>query len=259
MIPNKPLSLLNLLKAILLSYFKIFPHIIGLVVLSSIGHLVIPFFAMNNIAFAGVASVGFLLLTWFLYTAIISKAKVVLLGGDMTLSEAFRLAKRRYLWILASNMIFFGIGAILMLVIFALNLIFDLVNLHPVYLTLSMVISVIIFIYLYFAIPEIALEKITTIPAFEKSVRLVKHHWWRTFFVLGCVGAVILGFEALGVLFTGKDRMVLFTGYHFAVQLFFYPLIISATLLLLNDLKLRSEHRANLQHQRPRHHPHGLQ
>jgi hypothetical protein len=50
---------------------------------------------------------------------------------------------------------------------------------------------------------------------------------------------LILGFEALGILFTGKSRMSLFTGYHFVMQIIFYPLIIAATIIVLNDLKLR--------------------
>lgn len=240
-LPNHPLSIVQIIKAALTSYPKIFPQIIWLVALSSIGHLVIPPLLLQNAAFAGVATVGFILLTWFLYTTIIARAKVILLGGKMRITEAFRLAKRRYLWILGSNIIFFAVGAIVALVIFTLDLIFDLVNLHPAYLIFSIMISVIIFVYLYFTIPEIALEKATTLHAFEKSMHLVKHNFWRTFIVLALIGAAILGFEALGILFTGKDRMMLFTYYHFFLQLFFYPLIIATTILLLNDLKLRMD------------------
>jgi hypothetical protein len=258
-LPKHPLSVFGVLKATLMAYFKIFPKIMLLVAISSIGHLIIPPLARQNLAFAAVAAIAFIFLTWFLYTAIISRAKVTLLGGEMRLTEAFRLAKRRYLSILGSNIIFFAIGALLMLIIFALNLIFDLINLHPVFLVLSILLSVIILVYLYFAIPEIALEKITTVHAFEKSVRIVRHHWWRTFIVLALIGAAILGFEALGILFTGKDRMVLFTSYHFALQLFFYPLIIAATIILLNDLKLRMEDKQRFTKHSAGHHRHSLQ
>jgi hypothetical protein len=240
-LPNHPLSVFQLLLATLSSYLKIFPHIIGLVTLSSIGHLIIPPLFLQNPALAGVATVGFILLTWFLFTAIIARAKVVLLGGKMKLREAFRLAKHRYLWMLGSNIVFFAIAAFLILITFALNLMFDLVHLHPVYLALSVILNVVIFVYLYFSIPEIALEKATTLRAFKQSIHLVRHHWWRTFIVLAVIGMAMLGFEALGILFTGKDRMMLFTAYHFVLQLLFYPLIISATILLLHDLKLRME------------------
>lgn len=239
-LPNQPLPLFPLILKTLSSYLKIFPHVFWLVVFSSVGHLVIPFLVKENLAYASVAMVGFIFLTWFLFTAIIAKAKTILLGGDMQFSEALRIAKRRYLWVLSSNVIFFAIGAFVMLVIFTLNRIFDLISLHPFYLVLSIIISVVIFVYLYFAIPEIALENKPAFPAFKASVRLVRHHWWRTFIVLALVGAAILGFEALGILFTGKDRMMLFVGYNFALQIAFYPLIITTTVLLLNDLKLRA-------------------
>lgn len=241
MLPTRPLSLFKLLILTLSSYIKIFPHIIGLVALSSIGHLVIPLIFLQNPAIAGVITIGFILLTWFLFTAIIARAKVVLLGGKMKLGEAFRLARSRFLWMLGSNIVFLAIGAFLMLITFTLNLMFDLVHLHPFYLAISALIHVVLFVYLYFSIPEIALENATTLKAFKKSVQLVRHHWWRTFIALALVGMAILGGEALGILFTGKDRMLLFTGYHFALQLIFYPLIISVTILLLHDLKLRVE------------------
>jgi hypothetical protein len=200
---------------------------------------VIPLLMRENPAYAGVATVGFVLLTWFFYTAILAKAKAILSNEKISTQQAFQLAKERYLWILGSNIIFFTVAIFLVLTIFTLNVIFDLTNLHPMYLILSVMISLVIFVYLYFAIPEIASEKISLFNAFERSIRLVRHHWWHTFIVLGFFAAVILGFEALGILFTGKNRMILFTAYHFLLQLLFYPLIIAATLVLLNDLKLR--------------------
>lgn len=238
-LPTTPLSLFQLIKTILIAYPIIFPNIIGLVALSSIGHFIIPPLATQNLAFAAVAFVGFVLLIWFLYTAIICRANIALLGGHLELRQAFRLAKQRYLSVLGSNIIFFAIGALVMLVEFSLNLMFDLVNLHPAYLVISAIIDVTILIYCYFAIPEIALEHVAIMRAFKQSVRLVRHRWWRSFIVLALIGGAILGCEALGILFTGKSRMFLFTGYHFLLQIIFYPLIISATIVLLNDLKLR--------------------
>lgn len=244
-LPTHPLSPLKLIMTVITSYSTVFPQIMLFVALSSIGHLIIPPLFMLNPAFAGVATIGFILLTWFLYTAILVKSKVALLGGRMTTAAALRSARQHYLAILGSNLIFFAIGIFMWLIVYALQLIFDLVDLHPVYLILSAAINIAIFVYLYFAIPEIALERITIVGAFEKSVRLVKNHWWRTFIVLAFFGAVILGFEALGILFTGKSRLLLFTAYHFAIQFIFYPVIITTTLVLLNDLKLRATHDQN--------------
>ena len=131
---------------------------------------------------------------------------------------------------------FFAIGAFLILIEFALTLLLDLVDHYPFYMVVSVGINLFIFVTLYFAIPLIALENSPVLAAFEYSFRLVRHNWWRTFIVLFIVAMFILGFEALGILFTGKSRLFLFTGYHFIAEIIFYPLIISATLILLNDL-----------------------
>lgn len=239
-LPTKPLSLIPLIIKIIKSYHLVFSCTIWLVAVSSIGHLIIPFLLQQNTAFASVATVAFILFTWFLYTVILVKSNIKLSGGNITTLHAFSIAKHHYLRVLGSNIIFFAVGIVLMLIEFSLNLIFDLINLHPMYLVLSFAINIAIFVYLYFAIPEIALERISILHAFTKSVHLVRNNWWRTFIVLAFVGAVILGFEALGILFTGKNRLFLFTGYHFLLQCIFYPLIITATLVLLNDLKLRA-------------------
>lgn len=239
-LPTQPLSVIQLIILAIKSYGRIFPSIIWLVALSSVWHLIIPHLFLKNPAFAGVGMVGIILLTWFLYIVILAKSNIALNGGKMTNTAAFRLAKHRYLSVLGSNIIFFAVGIFTTLIIFSLNLLFDLVDLHPIYLILSISLKAVIFVYLYFAIPEIALEKISIVSGFIKSMRLVKNNWWRTFIVLAFTAAVILGFEALGILFTGKDRMFLFTSYHFILQCIFYPLIIATTLILLNDLKLRA-------------------
>ena len=238
-LPTTPVSLVRLIKTMLIAYPVLLPRIIGLVALSSLGHLIIPPLFTYNHTFAAVAAVGFVLLTWFLYTAILCRANIALLGGSLALPAAFRLSRQRYLSVLGSNLIFLAIGTLIFLLEFALNLAFDLFKLHPISLLVSVVINISIFIYCYFAIPEIALEHIPIIGAFRRSLRLVRHHWWRTFIVLALIGGAMLGVEALGILFTGKNRMLLFTGYHFLIQLVFYPLIIAATVVLLNDLKLR--------------------
>jgi hypothetical protein len=240
-LPTTPLSLFQTVKAIIVAYPKIFAQTFLLVVVSSLWHWVVPPLYLVNPAYAAVAFVGAVLLTWFLYTAVIARANLALMGGRMDLHSALRVAKKRFLYVLGSNLIFFAIGLLLALTIFELNLIFDLTKLHPMYLLLSVAIVLSLFVYFYFAIPEIALENAYVLAGFERSVRLVRYYWWRTFIVLGLTVAVILGFEALGILITGKSRIMLFTTYHFLLQVFFYPLIVSTTLILLNDLKLRQE------------------
>jgi hypothetical protein len=238
-LPTESVSLVNLVLSTFKAYFTIFPHIWLMVALSSAVHLVVPWFFVLNPTYGFVALIGFVLLTWFFYTAILNTAHIALEGGHMKFKAAFRLSRRRYLYILASNVLFFAIGLLLVVVEFGLNLLLDLVHQHPLFVVIIVLINVYIFIRLYFAIPLIALENVPVITAFIQSFKMERHSLWRTFIVLFILGMLVLGFEALGILFTGKDRMVLFTVYHFIMQLIFYPLIISATLLLLNDLKLR--------------------
>jgi hypothetical protein len=237
--PATPLSLVSTIIQI----FKVYPTVFActwlLVAFSAAVHLVIPWIFLLNYTFGGVVFIGFILFTWFLYTAIICRANEALLGGSMKFSTAFQLARQRYLAVLGSNIIFFAIGVIILLLEFALNLLFDIINQHPVFVAVSLAINIYIFVMLYFSIPLIALDNVPIMAAFERSVRLVKRHWWRTVIVLFIVALFVLGFEALGILFTGKSRIVLFTGVHFLIQFILYPLIIAATLILLNDLKLR--------------------
>lgn len=238
-LPTKSVSIVNLVLTTFKGYLTIFPHIGLMVALSSAVHLVVPWFFVINPTYGLVALIGFVLLTWFFYTAILNTGQVALEGGHMKFKAAFRLSRRRYLYVLASNVLFFAIGLLLLVVEFGLNLLLDLVYQHPLFVVILVLINVYIFLRLYFAIPLIALENVPVLKAFVQSFKIEKGSLWRTFIVLFIVGIFILGFEALGILFTGKDRMFLFTVYHFLMQLIFYPLIISATLVLLNDLKIR--------------------
>ncbi|HVV68106.1 MAG TPA: hypothetical protein VHE99_03590 [Gammaproteobacteria bacterium] len=237
--PTTPQSLVSLVITTLKAYPTIFAQTWLLVAFSAAVHLVVPWFFVINPAFGGVAFIGFVLFTWFLYIVILTRANIALQGGHMKDEAAFKIARKRYLAVLGSNLIFFGIGAFLFLFEFTLEQLTNLLTQHPFYLIISVIIDLYIFIMLYFAIPIIVLEHKRVYPAFIGSIQLVRHHWWRTFIVLGLLGAAILGVEALGILFTGQARMFLFTGYHFLLQFVFYPLIVAATLILLHDLKLR--------------------
>lgn len=238
-LPTESVSIISLALTTFKAYLTIFPHIWLMVALSSAVHLVVPWFFVINPTYGFVALIGFVLLTWFFYTAILNTAQIALEGGHMKFNAAFRLSRRRYLDVLGSNVMFFAIGLLLLVVEYGLNLLLDLVYQHPLFVVLIVLINVYIFIRLYFAIPLIALENVPVLKAFAQSFKMEKHSLWRTFVILFVVALFILGFEALGILFTGKDRMFLFTVYHFVMQLVFYPLIISATLVLLHDLKLR--------------------
>ncbi len=237
--PTTPLSIVNLVITTFKAYPTLLPQVWLLVLLSALVHFIVPPLFMVNPTWGGVAFIGFILFTWFLYIAIIAIAHVALQGGHLALPSAFRIARHRYLWVLGSNIIFFAIGALFFVVEYGLNLVLNIIDQHPLFVLIVVAINLFIFVLLYFAIPLLALEHTRILKAFEHSARLVKNNWWRTFIVLAVIGLFILGFEALGVLFTGQNRMVLLTVIHFLNQLIFYPLIISATLILLNDLKLR--------------------
>ncbi len=234
-----PSSHINIIKSSFQAYPTVVQQAWPLIVLSATVHLINPWFFVLNPAFGFVVLIAFVLITWYLYTAIVCRANSALQGKVISLAEAFRLARQRYLMVLGSNLIFFAIGVFIMLLEFTIDLVFQLVNGYTLFVIISTIIDVFIFVRLYLAIPLIAVDGVAIFAAFEKSWKMVKRNWWRTFIPLLIVGLLILGFEALGILFTGKGRMFLFTIYDFVCQLIFYPLIVSVTLFLLNDLKLR--------------------
>lgn len=255
---DKPSSLIKLLKQTAQAYPIITPKIFVLVVLSALLQLVIPWLFVWKEPIGFVGLLAFVLLTWFFYTAVLMTARAALMHQPLSYQDAFALARQRFLRVLGSNIIFFAVGAFALLFEFALDLLFDLIHQSPFFVAISLAINVFVFVMLYFAIPLIVIEGGTSIiPAFERSVRLVTHNWWRTFIVLAVVGAIILGFEALGVLVTGQHRMLLFTVYHFVLQVIFYPLIVAATLVLLQDLQLRYQLRSAHQADIKQHHAHG--
>lgn len=235
-----PLSLFKLIGASLRAYPAIFPSIALLVILSASLHLIVPWILLNNIFIGGVVLLAYVLITWFLFTAVLTLADSVLqYDHKLTLKSAFAIARQRFLFVLASNIVFFAIGLFVILFEYALDLFFDLVHQYPLFVVASLIINVVIFVLLYFAIPLIIIDRMRIFAAFERSVKIVRGNWLRTFIVLAFMGAIILGFEALGILFTGQQRMLLFTFFHFFMEIIFYPLIIATTLILLNDLKLR--------------------
>lgn len=237
---TKPLSLFKLIGTSLRAYPAIFPSIFLLVLLTASLHLIIPWILLNNIVIGSVILLAYILITWFLFTAVLALADSVLRDGKaMTFKSAFAVARQRFLIVLASNIVFFAIGLFLILFEYALDLMFDLVHQYPLFVVVSVLINVIVFVLLYFAIPLIIIDRMRIFAAFERSVKIVRGNWWRTFIVLAFIGAIILGFEALGILFTGQQRMALFTFFHFFMEFIFYPLIVATTLVLLNDLKLR--------------------
>lgn len=240
-LPTHPLGVIPLLFKIIHCYVCVLPHIVGLTLLTGMGHfMVVPVFLRNPVM-AALLMVGWVFLAWFLYILILHKAQAVLLGKNTSMTELLHISRKRYLLVLGSNLVFFGIGLMILLTEYVLNLLFDLVNLHPFYLFLSVGINIFMFVYLYFAVPEIALERVSIFKGFMKSIALVRKNWWRVWSVLALFGLAIVGFEALGVLFTGQHRVLLLTGYQFLLQILFFPAIVTMTLLLLNDLKLRAQ------------------
>src|SRR5689334_10724790 len=98
LLPTTPLSLLQLLKTLPRAYFRIFQHTLLLVIVSSLGHLLVPLLFLQEGAYGGVASVGFILLTWYLYAAILQRSNTALLSKHLPpLSTTLKAAQGRFL------------------------------------------------------------------------------------------------------------------------------------------------------------------
>lgn len=236
---EQPFSFWSLLTQIVLAYPKVLKEVFVLSAVASAYHLVLPWIYFKNQTVAAVCLLGAALLIWFLYTAVICRADVVIKGGHMSYSAALKLARNRFLSVMTSNLAFLGIGALAFLVEFTLDRIFDLFTNYPISLVVALFINVYVFVITYFAIPLIALDNRRALDAFAFSVQLVRYRFWRVLILLGLSVLPFLGFEALGIFLTGLYPMLLLTAGHFVLQLFLFPLIVTTTLFLMYDLKLR--------------------
>lgn len=252
--PSQPMSLMQVIKHILAYYPRILKDVFWLIVLSASVHLIVPVVFLLNDTMGWVFLIGSVLVTWYMFGAILYRSDAMLKGKFVSFAEAFQVSRTRYLAILFGNVIFFGIIAVSLLVEFSLGSLLEFVHLNNVSLMISVIFDALIYALIYFVIPVIVLDGVGVFCAFQQSARLVWHSWWRAFIVMFGVLLVILGLFAFGILITGWNRIYLFTVYDFVFQIVAYPLIIASTLVMLNDLKLRFAQKKPIGHSAAGHH-----
>lgn len=235
-----PLTYHELVKNSFAAYPFVFKKAWPLFLLAPVPHLILPFLFIFNPTFGWAALFGSILFTWYFFTVILFRVSAGLHGTPMSYSQAFASSVSRYLKVLGGNVLFFVALLVIGLAEFSIWLTVDVVFSSVALMAVFIVIDAILFTLIYFAIPIIILDKLNVLPAFGSSAILVKRSWFRTFMVLLTMLVVILGLGMFGIILTSTNRLLLLTLFDYIYQLLAYPLIISVTLTLLNDLKLRT-------------------
>lgn len=240
-LPKTPSSIGQKLKNSFRFYPIVFRQIWWIFLISALVHIINPWFFKFNMTVGWVVFVGFVLVVWFFFAAILWRADAVMHGKTQTYAESFRIARFRYLFVLGGNLVFFVIVAVVFLVEKAVISASELIHLNVLFTVISVIIDSYFFLLIYFAVPLIVIDRCSILTAFEKSIRLVWGHWWSTFFVMIIPMILIILIAFFGIILTGEHRFILLTVYDFFYMLLIYPFIVTSTLVALNDLKIRKQ------------------
>jgi hypothetical protein len=235
-----PLAYHQLIKNSFAAYPFVFKKAWPLFLLAPLPHLILPLLFVYNQTFGWAALFGSILFTWYIFAVILFRVSAGLYGTAVSYTDAFSVAVSRYIKVLGGNVLFFAALLIIGLAEFSIWLTVDVMFSSVALMGAFIIIDAFLFTLIYFAIPIIVLDKLNVLPAFGHSAILVKRSWFRTFMVLLSILMVIMGLGMFGILLTSTNRMLLLTLFDYVYQLVAYPLIISVTLTLLNDLKLRT-------------------
>ncbi len=242
---NKPQSIVQNILDVFYFYPAIFKLTWPLITITAFLHLVYPWALKFNVYVGLAFVVACILLIWFLFAAIIYRSFYYLKGEAISYEMVWRHARRRFIAILAGNVIFIFILAFASFIELALIQAAEIVHLDKEVIIFSAVLNLFILILIYFAVPLIVLDNSRVFSSFEKSARLVIGNWWRAFLPWVFFVLVLIILNGIAILITGQLRFMLYTAGMFLITLVFYPLIVGYTLTLLNDLKLRQQQKQN--------------
>ncbi len=236
-----PSSIVKTMGACFRHYPIIFKNIWLFALISAVLHLGGPFLIRKSPnVFIAWCLLGLLaLLTWFLYTAILHRAQAALNEKPLSLTNALNMAIKQFMHVVLGNLIFLGIAAVIILLNIFYVQVVGMSNLLTWSNLVPAIVDIAIFLYIYFALPLIILDRTGVLLAFEDSLHLVAGNWWRTFIILLPIVILMVLFALVNYGFNSYYTSHYFFIIDFIYQLLFYPLIISVTLTMLNELKLR--------------------
>lgn len=239
-----PLNFFTLLRKCFAAYLPIAKQTWALILLSSFLSVIPAVVAKFDVYVSMAISVLIFLALVFIYSVLLHMSHITLTGKPPVLKESLANAKKRYLPLLGGYIVFILIGLIFYVVgraIFTFGTLVNFDSLALILVFLLVVAAIFLLFSVYFALPLIILEHHPVIDSFTKSIRLVWRHFWFTFAILLVVHLVVLLIANIGFVFiTSRDVLVLGI-WNFIYMLLVYPLLIATTLMVLNDLRLRSK------------------
>lgn len=236
----KPLTFFETVKAIIVFYGYVFKYLIGLVILASIAQglvsIIMPANPTIGLAISVLASIVYI----FFYAWILSHANGILMGSDPKVRESLKVAKSRFLQLVTLLALYLVLAFVLILFGMGMNLVGSVLGIPQIFGLLTLIIFIVIFTFLAFAMPSLIIDDEPAVKSFEYSIRLVWGHWWHLvgLFLLFVIPVITL---SLGVMLLPSKNIFAITLYEFFVHIMTYPLMISLVLVIYHDLKTRKQ------------------
>jgi len=238
-LPEKPESIFAIIADSFRSYVQVYKQIFLLTLAVAVLHLLNGFIVLFDPYVGTVASILITFVGVYFYGAMLYAVQMDFMGEPKTFLEALTYSKSRYLPMLAGLLIWFLYFILFGVFGFAIGKVATILHIAffwHVFLSVAMI--YLLFLW-YFSMPLIILDKFHALTAFLTSSKLVFMHWWRVCLVMGFVAFVAFALFQIGFYFISFEHPVWLVIYNFILVVVIYPAFITATLLLLNDLKIR--------------------
>jgi hypothetical protein len=233
----KPLAFFEAVKHVILFYFHVYRHIIGLVVLASLAQAIVSLLMPENPTVGLAISVLDAIVSMFFYGWIIDRADIVLMNRQETTHDALKVAKRTFLPLMGVLGIYVFLMFVLTLFGFGMQILGTTFHGVSLFALITLLIAIFILMLFAFSMPAVVLDSLPVIKSFERSAKLVWGHWWRTF---GVTAIFVIPIILLSLLVWSLSNSIwTLSLLEFIYHLIVYPLMVSLVLVLYYDLKAR--------------------
>lgn len=237
-----PQGFFRLLRDSFAGFDKVLKSIWYLILISAcLGLIGAEVFKLNHHIGIAVFVLIFFVFT-FIYAIVLYRSDGVLAAKPVSMREAISVAKKRYLRLLGAYIVMMVIITILAAVDFGVWALTDALKIQFLEILLTGIVGLLTIFVVYlvvFAIPLIVLGNHGVFKSYEDSIKLVWGNWWRVFGILLIIYFVLIAVALLGAQLVHLNMPVIMIIWHFIYHFISYPLVISATLVLLHDLRMR--------------------
>jgi hypothetical protein len=239
---TQPQGLFSLLKNCFTAYPKVLKSIWYLVLITLLMSLISNFLVGWNHYVGLSVGVLSLLAVVFIFAIILHVADTALSGAKPDLRASMANARRYYLRFLGGYLVLFG----LFLIVYAIDFGFlsltelpALEKLTPLFYTIVVIFSMMVFFLTYFMEPIIVLEHQSVFKSLDRSVKWVWQYKWPINAVLVIIYVLLFAIILADYKFVPAHNTLVVGVCTVLFQLIIYPLLTSTVLVLLNDMKVR--------------------